>query len=85
MYGFGLYPCPYGFGFDPCPDVDSCADLYSPAQLIHLEIKPAVRSQIIRELQVLHDCNSPYIVGFYGCFYSDGEISICMEYMVRAD
>jgi len=52
-------------------------------QLIHLEIKPAVRNQIIRELMVLHECNSPYIVGFYGAFYSDGEISICMEYMVH--
>lgn len=54
-----------------------------PPQLIHLEIKPAIRNQIIRELQVLHECNSPYIVGFYGAFYSDGEISICMEHMVR--
>lgn len=52
------------------------------SQLIHLEIKPAIRNQIIRELQVLHECNSPYIVGFYGAFYSDGEISICMEHMV---
>ena len=51
-------------------------------QMIHLEIKPAVRNQIIRELMVLHECNSPYIVGYYGAFYSDGEISICMEYMV---
>ena len=51
--------------------------------MIHLEIKPAIRNQIIRELQVLHECNSPYIVGFYGAFYSDGEISICMEHMVR--
>uniref|UniRef100_A0A8C8S339 Dual specificity mitogen-activated protein kinase kinase 2 n=1 Tax=Pelusios castaneus TaxID=367368 RepID=A0A8C8S339_9SAUR len=51
------------------------------ARLIHLEIKPAIRNQIIRELQVLHECNSPYIVGFYGAFYSDGEISICMEHM----
>ncbi|CAH8590141.1 unnamed protein product [Dicrocoelium dendriticum] len=48
---------------------------------IHLEIKPAVRSQIIRELQVLHDCNSPYIVGYYGAFFADGDISLCMEYM----
>lgn len=32
---------------------------------------------------MLHECNSPYIVGFYGAFYSDGEISICMEHMVR--
>lgn len=57
--------------------------ILSPLQLIHLEIKPAIRNQIIRELQVLHECNSPYIVGFYGAFYSDGEISICMEHMVR--
>ena len=50
--------------------------------MIHLEVKPAVRIQIIRELKVLHECNSPYIVGFFGAFYSDGEISICMQYMV---
>ncbi|EDV26512.1 uncharacterized protein TRIADDRAFT_54589 [Trichoplax adhaerens] len=50
-------------------------------KLIHLEIKAAVRNQIIRELKILHECNSPYIVGFYGAFYSDGEISICMEHM----
>lgn len=50
-------------------------------KLIHLEIKPAIRNQIIRELKVLHECNSPYIVGFFGAFYCDGEISICMEHM----
>ncbi|KAF2362871.1 Protein kinase domain [Trinorchestia longiramus] len=50
-------------------------------KLIHLEVKPAVWNQIIRELKVLHECNSPFIVGFYGAFYSEGEISICMEYM----
>lgn len=56
-------------------------NLVMARKLIHLEIKPAIRNQIIRELKVLHECNSPYIVGFYGAFYSDGEISICMEYM----
>ncbi|XP_033121184.1 dual specificity mitogen-activated protein kinase kinase 1-like [Anneissia japonica] len=50
-------------------------------KLIHLEIKPAIRLQIFRELTILHECNSPYVVGFYGAFYSDGEISICMEHM----
>uniref|UniRef100_A0AB40DP36 mitogen-activated protein kinase kinase n=1 Tax=Drosophila mojavensis mojavensis TaxID=377586 RepID=A0AB40DP36_DROMO len=49
-------------------------------KLIHLEVKPAIK-QILRELKVLHECNFPHIVGFYGAFYSDGEISICMEYM----
>ena len=32
-------------------------------------------------LRILDECNSPYIVGFYGAFHSDGEINICMEYM----
>ena len=50
-------------------------------KLIHLEVKPLVRTQILRELNILEECNSPYIVGFYGAFTSDGEISICMEYM----
>jgi len=50
-------------------------------KLIRMEIKPAIRYRIIQELRVLHRCNSPYIVGFYGAFFSDGEISLCMEYM----
>lgn len=50
-------------------------------KLIHLEVKQAIKLQIIRELKVLHECNFAHIVGFYGAFYSDGEISICMEYM----
>jgi len=56
-------------------------NLIMARKLIRLEIKPAIRNQILRELKVLHECNSPYIVGFYGAFYNDGEISICMEYM----
>ncbi|KAJ4446349.1 Dual specificity mitogen-activated protein kinase kinase dSOR1 [Periplaneta americana] len=38
-------------------------------KLIHLEVKPAIKKQIIRELKVLHDCNFAHIVGFYGAFY----------------
>ncbi|KAL5274506.1 MAP2K1 family protein [Megaselia abdita] len=50
-------------------------------KLIHLEVKPAIKKQIMTELKVLHQCNFPHIVGFFGAFYNDGEISICMEYM----
>lgn len=52
-------------------------------KLIRLEIKPAIRYRIMQELTVLHKCNSPYIVGFYGTFFNSsvGEISLCMEYM----
>lgn len=50
-------------------------------KMIHLEVKPAIKKQIVTELKILHECNSPYIVGFYGAYHSDGEINICMEYM----
>lgn len=50
-------------------------------KLIHLEVKPAIKNQIMRELEVLNQCFSPQIVGFFGSFYSDGELSIAMEYM----
>lgn len=56
-------------------------NLIMARKLIHLEVKPAIKKQIVRELKVLHECNFTHIVGFYGAFYSDGEISICMEYM----
>lgn len=50
-------------------------------KIIHLELKPAIKKQIIRELKILHGCNFPHIVGFYGAFQTDGEINLCMEYM----
>ncbi|CAF5144071.1 unnamed protein product, partial [Rotaria magnacalcarata] len=53
----------------------------SPKKGIYLEVKPAVKNQIVRELKVLDRCNSPYIVGFYGTFAAEGQINICMEYM----
>ncbi|XP_064390512.1 dual specificity mitogen-activated protein kinase kinase 1-like [Halichondria panicea] len=50
-------------------------------KIIMLDIKPAIRNQIMRELKVLHDCTSPYIVGFFGNFCINNEISICMQHM----
>ncbi|KAG4306526.1 hypothetical protein PORY_000514 [Pneumocystis oryctolagi] len=50
-------------------------------KIIHIEAKPAVRKQIHRELQIMHDCDSPYIVSFYGAFMNENDINICMEYM----
>lgn len=50
-------------------------------KMIHLEVKPAIKKNIITELKILHECNSPYIVGFYGAYQSDGEINMVMEYM----
>jgi serine/threonine protein kinase len=51
------------------------------AQIVLIDAKPAVRKQILRELQIMHDCHSPYIISFYGAFLADPNICICMEYM----
>ncbi|EEH34973.1 dual specificity protein kinase FUZ7 [Paracoccidioides lutzii Pb01] len=51
-------------------------------KVIRVDAKENVRKQIVRELQVGHDCNSPYIVTFYGAFQNEArDIVLCMEYM----
>ena len=39
------------------------SDVVLARKLVHLEVKPSVRNLIVKELEVLHKCNSPYIVG----------------------
>lgn len=51
------------------------------AQLILVDAKPSVRKQILRELQIMNDCASPYIVSYYGCFPVDVHVGIVMEFM----
>jgi mitogen-activated protein kinase kinase len=48
---------------------------------IRLELDDAKFSAIIMELDVLHRCTSPYIVDFYGAFFQEGAVYICMEFM----
>ncbi|KAL4924689.1 MAP kinase kinase Ste7 [Aspergillus undulatus] len=51
-------------------------------KIIRVDAKEKVRKQILRELQVGHDCNSPNIVTFYGAFQNEArDIVLCMEYM----
>ncbi|KAK2757903.1 MAP kinase kinase (MEK) [Arachnomyces sp. PD_36] len=51
-------------------------------KVIRVDAKENVRKQIVRELQVGHDCNSPHIVTFYGAFQNEArDIVLCMEYM----
>ncbi|KAJ1647484.1 MAP kinase kinase (MEK) [Coemansia erecta] len=40
-----------------------------------------IRQQILKELQILHECNSPYIVSFYGAYPKDNGVQVCLEYM----
>ncbi len=45
------------------------SDTIMAKKVIHLEVKPAIKKQIVTELKILHECNSPYIVGFYGAYH----------------
>ena len=48
---------------------------------MRLELDDAKFQSIIMELDILHRCISPYIVDFYGAFFQEGAVYICMEYM----
>jgi mitogen-activated protein kinase kinase len=48
---------------------------------IRLELDDAKFAAIIMELEILHKCVSPYIVDFYGAFFQEGAVYICMEFM----
>lgn len=48
---------------------------------VRLELDEAKFRQILMELEVLHKCQSPYIVDFYGAFFIEGAVYMCMEYM----
>ncbi|TIA44232.1 MAP kinase [Aureobasidium pullulans] len=51
-------------------------------KIIHVEAKKEIRKRIVRELQIMHECNSSSIVSFYGAFLNDmGDVVMCMEYM----
>ena len=48
---------------------------------IRLELDEAKFAAIIMELDVLHRCISPFIIDFYGAFFQEGAVYICMEFM----
>lgn len=50
-------------------------------KVIRCEVNAAERNRIMQELEVLKDCTSPYIVGYFGACHKNGEISLFMEYM----
>ena len=48
---------------------------------IRLELDEAKFAAIIMELDILHRCISPFVVDFYGAFFQEGAVYICMEFM----
>lgn len=50
-------------------------------KIVNLETRPAVRKQIMRELHIMHDCDSENIVSYYGGYATESSVVMCMEYM----
>lgn len=48
---------------------------------LRLELEDSKFAAIIMELDILHKCTSPFIVDFYGAFFQEGAVYICMEFM----
>jgi len=48
---------------------------------IRLELDDAKFAAIIMELDILHRCISPQIIDFYGAFFQEGAVYICIEFM----
>lgn len=48
---------------------------------IRLELDESKFTTILKELVILHECVSPYIIEFYGAFFQEGAVYMCIEYM----
>lgn len=46
-----------------------------------IDTKSDVTKQIIRELEIMHECQSDFIISCYGSYLAEPNICICMEYM----
>lgn len=76
----------------PSPDKDSelepvalksstTTNIVMAMKEIRLELDEAKFAAIIMELDILHRCLSPYIIDFYGAFFQEGAVYICIEFM----
>ena len=41
---------------------------------IRLELEESKFTTILKELVILHECVSPYIIDFYGAFFQEGAV-----------
>ncbi|KAI1343443.1 kinase-like domain-containing protein [Xylariaceae sp. FL0016] len=48
---------------------------------MRLELDEAKLGTILKELMILHECASPYIIDFYGAFFQESAVYMCLEYM----
>ena len=60
---------------------DNLSGVVMAMKEIRLELDESKFAQIIMELDILHRCFSPFIIDFYGAFFQEGAVYICLEYM----
>lgn len=63
------------------PRADSTSGRVMAMKEIRLELDEAKFTTILKELVILHECSSPYIIDFYGAFFQEGAVYMCIEYM----
>lgn len=63
------------------PPASGTSGLVMAMKEIRLELDDSKFAQIIMELDILHRCVSPFIIDFYGAFFQEGSVYICIEYM----
>ncbi len=71
------------FGWIPLSPVNdpSTSGVVMAMKELRLELDEAKFATILKELVILHECVSPYIIDFYGAFYQEGAVYMCIEYM----
>ncbi|KAJ5211014.1 hypothetical protein N7491_010830 [Penicillium cf. griseofulvum] len=65
----------------PDPGSNQLSGVVMAMKEIRLELDEAKFAQIIMELDILHRCVSPFIIDFYGAFFQEGAVYMCVEYM----
>ncbi|KAJ5314572.1 uncharacterized protein N7443_001456 [Penicillium atrosanguineum] len=70
-------------GDDSSPDnlTSDLSGVIMAMKEIRLELDEAKFAQIIMELDILHRCVSPFIIDFYGAFFQEGAVYMCVEFM----
>lgn len=63
------------------PDNGKYSGVVMAMKEIRLELDEAKFTTILKELVILHECVSPYIIDFYGAFFQEGAVYMCIEYM----
>lgn len=68
-------------GSSPASPARATSGVVMAMKEIRLELDENKFTTILKELVILHECVSPYIIDFYGAFYQEGAVYMCIEYM----